>query len=99
MLLSNLIGSLLTFQRNGIGEHEIRIIAEHCNSRTTISVDENITQVYRHLNNFNDCFTLKNNRIVVTEYYYCNSSMLKKRFFDRLSDDEKKHIYAIVNLL
>ncbi|MDO4921396.1 MAG: hypothetical protein Q4E64_06195 [Phascolarctobacterium sp.] len=99
MVLSNLIGSLLLFQRTGIGENEIRIIAKNFNNILSVSLDKNITQIYRELNDFNDCFDFQDNKIVKTEYYYSNTQMLKKRFFDRLSDDDKNKIYTIVNML
>ena len=99
MLLPNLIGSLLALQGNGIGDEEIKNIEQYCLNSLQISISSNITEIYYEVSNYDDCFAFYNNKIVMTEYYLKNNYLLKKRFFDVLSEKEKKGIYALINII
>lgn len=99
MLLSNLIGSLLIFQHNGIGNNEIKCIEADCFQLFSISLSKGITQVYYELSDYDDCFEFEYNKIVANRYYFNNTHLLKKRFFDNLSDDEKRKIYRLINMI
>ena len=97
MTISDFIGSILYYQRDGLGEKELSTIKELC-KQSNIKVPENIIKTYLELYDPNGYFELDfhNKRILPTKNY-CN--MRSSNYFDRLSADEKNLVYKVVNRL
>ena len=97
MTISDFIGSILFYQRDGLGEREISIIKELC-KQSDIKVPENIIKTYLELNDPNGYFYLDfhGNRLFLTKNYY---DLRSNNFFDRLSADEKNLVYKVVSRL
>ena len=97
MTISDFIGSILYYQRDGLGERELSIIKNMC-KQSDIKVPENIVKTYLELYDPNGyfCLDFHENRILPTKNYY---NMRSSNYFDRLSADEKNLVYKVVSRL
>ena len=97
MTISDFIGSILYYQRDGLGEKELSTIKELC-KQSNIKVPENIVKTYLELYDPNGYFDLDfhEKRILPTKNYY---NMRRNNYFDRLSDDGKNFVYKVVSRL
>ena len=97
MTISDFIGSILYYQRDGLGEKELSTIKELC-KQSNIKVPENIVKTYLELYDPNGYFYLDfhKKRILPTKNY-CD--MRISNYFDRLSADEKNLVYKVVSKL
>ena len=97
MTISDFIGSILYYQRDGLGEKELSTIKELC-KQSNIKVPENIVKTYLELYDPNGYFYLDfhEKRILPTKNYY---NMRSSNYFDRLSADEKNFVYKVVSRL
>ena len=97
MTISDFIGSILYYQRDGLGERELSIIKDLC-KQSDIKVPENIVKTYLELYDPNGYFYLDfhEKRILPTKNYY---NMRSSNYFDRLSKDEKNFVYKVVSRL
>ena len=97
MTISDFIGSILYYQRDGLGESELSTIKELC-KQSNIKVPENIIKTYLELYDPNGYFYLDfhEKRILPTKNYY---NMRSSNYFDRLSKDEKNFVYKVVSRL
>ena len=95
--ISDFIGSILYYQRDGLGESELSTIKELC-KQSNIKVPENIVKTYLELYDPNGYFYLDfyENRILPTKNYY---NMRSSNYFDRLSKDEKNLVQKVVSRL
>ena len=95
--ISDFIGSILYYQRDGLGEKELSTIKELC-KQSNIKVPENIVKTYLELYDPNGYFYLDfhEKRILPTKNYY---NMRSSNYFDRLSKDEKNLVYKVVSRL
>ena len=95
MTISDFIGSILFYQRDGLGERELSIIKDLC-KQSDIKVPENIVKTYLELYDPNGYFYLDfhEKRILPTKNYY---NMRSSNYFDRLSADEKNFVHKVVN--
>ena len=95
MTISDFIGSILFYQRDGLGERELSTIKELC-KQSDIKIPESIVDTYLKLYDPNGYFELDfhNKRILPTKNY-CN--MRSSNYFDRLSADEKNLVYKVVS--
>ena len=93
--ISDFIGGILYYQRDGLGERELSTIKELC-KQSNIKVPENIVKTYLELYDPNGYFYLDfyENRILPTKNYY---NMRSSNYFDRLSKDEKNLVYKVVS--
>ena len=97
MTISDFIGGILYYQRDGLGERELSIIKDLC-KQSDIKVPENIVKTYLELYDPNGYFYLDfhEKRILPTKNYY---NMRSSNYFDRLSKDEKNFVYKVVSRL
>ena len=97
MTISDFIGGILYYQRDGLGEKELPIIKDLC-KQSDIKVPENIVKTYLELYDPNGYFYLDfhEKRILPTKNYY---NMRSSNYFDRLSKDEKNFVYKVVSRL
>ena len=97
MTISDFIGSILFYQRDGLGERELSIIKDLC-KQSNIKVPENIIKTYLELYDPNGYFELDfhEKRILPTKNYF---DMRSSNYFDRLSKDEKNLVYKVVSIL
>ena len=97
MTISDFIGSILYYQRDGLGERELSTIKELC-KQSDIKVPENIVKTYLELYDPNGYFELDfhEKRILPTKNYF---DMRSSNYFDRLSKDEKNLVYKVVSIL
>ena len=97
MTISDFIGSILYYQRDGLGERELSIIKNMC-KQSDIKVPENIVKTYLELYDPNGYFYLDfyEKRILPTKNYF---DMRSSNYFDRLSADEKNFVYKVVSRL
>ena len=95
MTISDFIGSILYYQRDGLGERELCTIKELC-KQSDIKVPESIVKTYLELYDPNGYFYLdfREKRILPTKNYY---NMRSSNYFDRLSADEKNFVYKVVS--
>ena len=95
--ISDFIGSILYYQRDGLGEKELSTIKELC-KQSNIKVPENIIKTYLELYDPNGYFYLDfhEKRILPTKNYF---DMRSSNYFDRLSADEKNLVYKVVSRL
>ena len=95
MTISDFIGGILYYQRDGLGESELSTIKELC-KQSDIKVPENIVKTYLELDDPNGYFYLDfhEKRILPTKNYY---NMRSSNYFDRLSADEKNLVYKVVS--
>ena len=99
MTVSDFIGSILYYQRNGLGEGELFIIKKMCEQlNIDIKIPESVVDIYLELYDPNWYFDLDfhEKRILPTKNY-CN--MRSSNYFDRLSKDEKNFVYKVVSRL
>ena len=99
MTISDFIGSILCYQRDGLGKSELFIIKKMCEQlNIDIKIPESVVDTYLELYDPNGYFYLDfyEKRILPTKNYY---NMRSSNYFDRLSDDEKKLVYKVVNRL
>ena len=97
MTISDFIGGILYYQRDGLGERELSTIKELC-KQSDIKVPESVVDTYLELYDPNGYFYLDfyNNIIYPTKNYY---NMRSSNYFDRLSKDEKNLVYKVVSRL
>ena len=97
MTISDFIGSILYYQRDGLGERELSTIKELCKQHD-IKIPESVVDTYLELYDPNRYFYLDfyENRILPTKNYY---NMRSSNYFDRLSADEKNLVYKVVSRL
>ena len=97
MTISDFIGGILYYQRDGLGEQELSIIKDLC-KHSDIKVPENIVKTYLELYDPNGYFYLDfhEKRILPTKNYY---NMRSSNYFDVLSADEKNLVYKVVSRL
>ena len=97
MTISDFIGSILYYQRDGLGEKELSTIKELC-KQFNIKVPENIVKTYLELDDPNGYFYLDfhEKRILPTKNYY---NMRSSNYFDALNADEKNFVYKVVSRL
>ena len=95
--ISDFIGGILYYQRDGLGERELSTIKELC-KQSDIKIPENIVKTYLELYDPNGYFYLDfhEKRILPTKNYF---DMRSSNYFDRLSKDEKNFVYKVVNRL
>ena len=95
--ISDFIGGILYYQRDGLGEKELSTIKELC-KQSNIKVPENIVKTYLELYDPNGYFYLDfhEKRILPTKNYF---DMRSSNYFDRLSADEKNLVYKVVSRL
>ena len=95
MTISDFIGSILFYQRDGLGERELSTIKELC-KQSNIKVPENIIKTYLELYDPNGYFYLDfhNKRILPTKKLLQYG---RSNYFDRLSADEKNLVYKVVS--
>ena len=99
MTVSDFIGSILYYQRNGLGEGELFIIKKMCEQlNIDIKIPESVVDTYLELYDPNGYFDLDfhEKRILPTKNYF---NMRSSNYFDRLSADEKNLVYKVVNRL
>ena len=97
MTISDFIGSILYYQRDGLGERELSIIKNMC-KQLNIKIPESVVDTYLELYDPNGYFYLDfyEKRILPTRNYY---NMRSSNYFDRLSADEKSFVYKVVSRL
>ena len=97
MTISDFIGSILYYQRDGLGEKELSTIKELC-KQSDIKIPESVVDTYLELYDPNGYFYLDfyEKRILPTKNYY---NMRSSNYFDRLSADEKNLVYKVVSRL
>ena len=97
MTISDFIGGILYYQRDGLGERELSTIKELC-KQSDIKVPESVVDTYLELYDPNGYFYLDfyENRIYPTKNYY---NMRSSNYFDALNDDEKNLVYKVVSRL
>ena len=97
MTISDFIGSILYYQRDGLGERELFIIKKMC-KQLNIKIPESVVDTYLELYDPNGYFYLDfyENRIYPTKNYY---NMRSSNYFDALSADEKNFVYKVVSRL
>ena len=97
MTISDFIGSILYYQRDGLGERELSTIKK---MREQLNIDikfpESIVDTYLELYDPNGYFYLDfhEKRILPTKNYF---DMRSSNYFDRLSADEKNLVYKVVS--
>lgn len=100
MEFHKLVGSILVFKNDGIGEDELKVMENFFFERKIVIMgSHDISEAYFLLYDYRDCFTLRDNRIYRKREYMDNSYLLKKRFFDRLSCEDKSIVYSVLNML
>ena len=87
MKAAELIGSLLYF-KNEVSLDQLKKI--------NLNIDH---EIYDLTYNYNDVFKHSYNVFSLTDWYQENKHILKQRFFDKLSNENKKLIYRYINLL
>lgn len=97
MTISDFIGSILYYQRDGLGEDELSTIKELC-KQSNIKFPENIVKTYLEISDPNGYFYLDfhEKRILPTKNYF---NMRSSNYFDALSADEKNIVYKVVSRL
>ena len=97
MTISDFIGGILYYQRDGLGERELSTIKELC-KQSDIKIPESVVDTYLELDDPNGYFYLDfyENRILPTKNYY---NMRSSNYFDALSADEKNLVYKVVSRL
>lgn len=97
MTISDFIGSILFYQRDGLGGRGLSIIKELCKD-SNIKVPENIIKTYLELYDPNGYFELDfhKKRILPTKKLLQYG---RSNYFDRLSADEKNLVYKVVSRL
>lgn len=100
MKITDLIGSILYFEKDGIGIDAIEIISNICvDDSIKIHLKKSISSLYCELYDPNGCFNLIDDKIVpCKEKQYCDD-LLKELYFNRLTSEEKNQVYCIVNRL
>ncbi len=99
MTISDFIGSILYYQRDGLGKSELFIIKKMCEQfNIDIKIPESVVETYLELYDPNGYFYLDfyEDRILPTKNYY---NMRSSNYFDRLSADEKNCVYKVVSRL
>ena len=97
MTISYFIGSILYYQRDGLGERELSTIKK---MREQLNIDikfpESIVDTYLELYDPNCYFYLDfhEKRILPTKNYF---DMRSSNYLDRLSADEKNLVYKVVS--
>ena len=97
MTISDFIGSILYYQRDGLGERELSTIKK---MREQLNIDikfpESIVDTYLELYDPNGYFYLDfhEKRILPTKNYF---DMRSSNYLDRLSEDEKNLVYKVVS--
>ena len=97
MTISDFIGGILYYQRDGLGERELSTIKELC-KQSDIKVPESVVDTYLELYDPNGYFELDLHakRILPTKNYF---DMRSSNYFDALSADEKNLVYKVVSRL
>lgn len=95
MTISDFIGSILYYQRDGLGERELSTIKELC-KQSDIKVPESVVDTYLKLYDPNGYFELDfhEKRILPTKKLLQYG---RNNYFDRLSADEKNLVYKVVS--
>lgn len=97
MNLANMIGALLVFKHDGIDEKSINLIKQDDEvKKMSILANYDMSKVCYELLDYDDCFVIKENVIDKTVYYKHQNLLFKERFFDILSNDEKRIIYKLL---
>ena len=95
MTLSDFIGGILFYQRDGLGERELSTIKELC-KQSDIKIPESVVDTYLKLYDPNGYFELDfhEKRILPTKKLLQYG---RSNYFDRLSADEKILVYKVVS--
>ena len=98
MKISDLIGSIMCFEKGSIDKKDIDKINTLCIEYSVeIERIQSITSLYCDLYDPNRVFEYCDERIVFRKDSFITSDRLKELYFNRLTSDEKKQIYCIVN--